>query len=84
MDAKYSDDHLGYFTARIPVMEKTGRSEVFSLYAFDTETFKCAEMTGLPGTNCIASDAVSWFMENQINNSHQYEWRDFIFMHQPL
>lgn len=61
-DAKYTDEMLGYFSARIPVMDKSGKKEVFSVYAFDTEMFECGEALGLPGTNCIGSDAVSWFM----------------------
>jgi len=43
-------------------MDASGKYEVMSLYAFDTDDFKCAELTSLPGTNCVGTDAVSWFM----------------------
>jgi hypothetical protein len=62
-DAKYSDEQLGEFTARIPVMAKGGSKEVLSVYAFDTEMFECSNSLNLPGTNCIGSDAVTWFAE---------------------
>ena len=62
-DAKYSDEQLGEFTARIPVMAKGGRKEVLSVYAFDTEMFECSNSLNLPGTNCVGSDAVTWFAE---------------------
>ena len=42
-------------------MDSKGK-EILSLYAFDSEDFKCSDALGLPGTNCIGSNAVSWFM----------------------
>jgi len=42
-DAKYNEEELGYFTSRIPIMDTTGKREVMSVYAFDSEDFKCAE-----------------------------------------
>jgi len=60
-DAKYHEEELGLFTSRIPVMDKSGK-EILSIYAFDTEHFECSEMYDLPGTNCVGSNAVSWFM----------------------
>ena len=60
------------------------KGEVFSVYAFDTEAFSCSEEYDLPGTNCISSDAVSWFMTNQMEHSHKYHSRDFIFMSSPV
>lgn len=44
-------------------MTKDGKSEIMSVFAFDTEDFKCGDDLGLPGTNCVGSDAVSWFQE---------------------
>jgi hypothetical protein len=69
---------IGEFTARIPVVNKGKgivadlEAEVFSIYAFDTEKFECSEKLGLPGTNCIGSDSVSWFMSQQAEHSHKY------------
>lgn len=65
-------------------MDQTGHEEVMSLYAFDSEHFKCAEQLGLPGTNCIGSDAITWFMNQQHYYSHKWHGRDLLFMHQPL
>lgn len=65
-------------------MGKEGGREVFSIYGFDTEMFNCATDLDLPGTNCIGSDAVSWYMDQQVNHSHQWKDRDFLFMHEPL
>jgi hypothetical protein len=83
-DAIYTDEQLGEFTSRIPVMSHKEHKEVFSIYSFDTEMFKCGAELGLPGTNCVGSDAVSWFMEQQMKHSHQWSQRDFLFMHEPL
>ncbi len=65
-------------------MDKTGKSEVFSVYVFDSEDFACSTALNLPGTNCIGSNAISWFTEQQMLNSHNYKNRDLIFAHQPL
>jgi hypothetical protein len=65
-------------------MDKNGKYEVMSVYAFDSEDFKCSTELGLPGTNCVGSNAVSWFMDQQANHAHKYHNRDFMFMHQPL
>ena len=62
-DSRFSEEELGYFTSRIPIMDRTGKQEVMSIYSFDSEHWNCSEALGLPGTNCIGSNAVSWFME---------------------
>lgn len=80
-NAKYSEEDLGHFTSRIPVMDKSGTKEVFSVFGFDTDDFQCSETLGLPGTNCIGSNAISWFMGQQIHHSHPYHQRDLLFMH---
>lgn len=43
-------------------MDVTGKLEVFSVYVFDSEDWNCSDALGLPGTNCIGSNAISWFM----------------------
>jgi hypothetical protein len=42
-------------------MNKNGE-EVFSIYVFDSEDWNCSTALGLPGTNCIGSNAIGWFM----------------------
>jgi len=41
-------------------MDPTGKKELFSAYLFDSEDFACSRL-GIPGTNCIGGNAVSWF-----------------------
>lgn len=65
-------------------MDATGKQEVFSIYGFDSEDFQCSDALGLPGTNCIGSNAVSWFSTQQTKYSHNFKGRDLLFMHQPL
>lgn len=36
-EAKYSEEELGHFTARIPIMDHAGKKEVLSVYVFDSE-----------------------------------------------
>lgn len=79
-DSHYTEEELGHFTARIPIMDKTGTKEVTSIFGFDTEHWNCSEL-GLPGTNCIGTNAISWFMGQQMHFSHPYHQRDLIFMH---
>lgn len=43
-------------------MDLTGKLEAFSIYTFDSEDWNCSDALGLPGTNCIGTDAISWFM----------------------
>jgi hypothetical protein len=75
----HTEEELGYFTARIPVM--TQGKEVFSVYMFDSEHWDCSTRLGLPGTNCIGSEAISWFMRQQMMASHDYHGRDIVFTH---
>jgi len=63
-------------------MDKTGKKEMFSIYTFDSEDFPCS--VGLPGTNCIGGNAISWFSEQQNLFSHGLSNRDLVFMHRPL
>jgi hypothetical protein len=65
-------------------MDRSGLNEVFSVYAFDSEDYNCSDAFGLPGTNCIGSNAISWYMDQQKNHSHPYKDRDILFMHQPI
>ena len=38
-----SEDKVGFFTSRIPIMDGVSRSELMSIYTIDTETFpECA------------------------------------------
>ena len=62
-EAKYTEEELGFFTSRIPIMDHAGKNEVLSVYVFDSEQWQCSQELGLPGTNCIGTDAVSWFVE---------------------
>lgn len=80
-DAKYSEEELGYFTSRIPIMDRSGKNEVMSVYVFDSEDWNCSDALNLPGTHCIGSNAVSWFMEQQALHSHHYHLRDMLFTH---
>jgi len=41
-------------------MDTSGRKEIINVYTFDSEDFNCSGL-GLPGTNCIGGDAISWF-----------------------
>ena len=36
-----SPENLGYFTARIPIMDPSGKSEVMSVYSLDTSFEYC-------------------------------------------
>jgi hypothetical protein len=62
-DSIYSEDDLGVFVSRIPIMDRSGTNEVFSVYAFDSEDYNCSDAIGLPGTNCIGSNSISWYMD---------------------
>ncbi len=62
-------------------MDSSGTKEVFSVYAFDSEHWNCSDALGLPGTNCIGTNAISWFMTQQKNYSHNYTFRDLVFTH---
>ena len=57
----YSEEQLGWFTSRIPIMDPLGKTEQLSLYMFDSEDWKCAAGINMPGTNCIGSNAISWY-----------------------
>ena len=65
-------------------MDNKGKTEMFSVYTFDSEDFQCAVGTDLKGTNCIGGNAVSWFSEQQNLYSHGKKQRDLIFMHRPI
>ena len=67
---EFTEEELGYFTSRIPVMDKSGKAELFSIYTFDSEDFPCSVGTGLSGANCIGGNAISWFSEQQNLFSH--------------
>jgi len=41
-------------------MDPSGKTELFSTYIFDSEDFQCTRQ-GIPGTNCIGGNAISWF-----------------------
>jgi len=45
-------EKVGYFTARIPIMDSHGHSEVLSVYTLDTSSDWCLK-DGLPGESCI-------------------------------
>jgi hypothetical protein len=55
-----------------------------SIYLFDSEDWSCADGINMPGHNCIGSNAVSWFTDQQVNFSHNLNKRDFLFMHRPI
>ena len=63
-------------------MDPSGKRELFSAYVFDSEDFACSGL-GVPGTNCIGGNAVSWFGDQQYNYSSPKS-RDLLFMHRPL
>lgn len=77
-----SEEELGYFTARIPIMDHAGTTELMSIYSLDSETFECN--TTLPGSSCLSVKTIGWFEEQQDLFSHSNKRRDFIFMHRPL
>ena len=79
----YTEEQLGWFTARIPIMDPFG-NELLSVYTFDSEAWQCADGLNMPGYNCISSDAISWFTSQEIEWSHKREHRDILFTHRPL
>jgi hypothetical protein len=46
-------------------MDSTGKVELLSTYLFDSEDFPCSTRLGLPGSNCIGGNAISWFGQQQ-------------------
>jgi hypothetical protein len=44
-------------------MDKSGKKEEFSVYLVDSEDFPCATKIGLPGSNCVGGNAVTWIGE---------------------
>ena len=60
---QYTEAEIGYFTSRIPIMDKSGKKEEFSVYLVDSEDFPCATKVGLPGSNCVGGNAVAWIGE---------------------
>lgn len=48
-----SEEQIGYFTSRIPILDHSGHAELMSIYAMDTQSMtKCAE--NLPGQSCLS------------------------------
>lgn len=65
-------------------MDSTGKAELLSTYLFDSEDFPCSTRLGLPGSNCIGGNAISWFGQQQNLYSQSQPNRDLLFMHRPL
>ena len=76
-------EKLGYFTARVPIMDPNIQTEIMSIYTFDTSFDWCLK-DGLPGESCISTEAVDWFNDQQYLYSHGHRYRDFIFLHKPI
>lgn len=57
----YTEEQMGWFTSRIPIMDPSGKYEQLSVYTFDTDDWSCSDGINLPGANCIGSNAISWF-----------------------
>ena len=74
---------MGYFTARIPIMDARGQEEIMSVYTIDTSADFCLDY-GVPGETCITSEAVDWFADQQALYSHDGKLRDLVFMHKPV
>lgn len=66
----YSEEELGWFTSRIPIMDPTGKHEMLSIYTFDSEDYACADGINMPGHNCIGSNAISWYATQEIDWGH--------------
>lgn len=82
-DMPYTHEELGYFTSRIPIMDPQGSGEVLSIYSLDSSDKSCIDHS-LPGNTCVPLAAVEWLGLQQSSYSHQYDQRDFIFMHWPI
>lgn len=80
---KYTEENLGYFTSRIPILDQKGESEEFSIYIMDSGSFDCGSES-VPGTTCISPDAIDWFINQQVSYSHTFKSRDFVFTNRPL
>ena len=79
----YDQEKIGFFTARIPVMDPSGKEEIFSVFTIDTSAEYCQDY-GLPGESCASSDGINW-LYNQLRVYSPYESkRDIIFIHKPI
>ena len=66
---KGTEEDLGYYTSRIPIMDSTGANELMSIYTLDTTSFAdCNE--NLPGSTCMSVQTIGWFEEQQDRFSH--------------
>jgi hypothetical protein len=81
-DSSFTEEQTGWFTGRIPIM--ANNTEMLSVYLFDSEHWQCADGVNMPGHNCIGSDAISWYTEQQVAYSHHLSKRDILFMHRPI
>ena len=80
---KGTEEELGWFTSRIPIMDSAGKNELMSIYTLDTTSFSNCNKN-LPGSSCIGVKTIGWFEEQQDFYSHDFLRRDFIFMHRPI
>lgn len=82
-DMPYSQDEVGWFSSRIPILSVDGVDEVLSIYALDSTSTKCMHAQ-LPGSSCTSTTTVEWLEIQQMVQGHDFKLRDFIFIHHPL
>ena len=82
-DMPYTFDDLGYFTSRIPIIDEATDDEILSIFTLDTTDKGCTH-PDLPGYPCISTKTVEWLGLQQMSHSHEYNYRDFLFMHRPI
>lgn len=79
----YTQEDLGWFTTRIPIMSPRGNDEIMSIFTLDSTDMSCLDPS-LAGTPCVPIAAVEWLELQQKVESHDFKLRDFIFIHRPL
>lgn len=80
---KGTEEELGWFTSRIPIMDSDDKNELMSIYTLDTTSYASCN-ANLPGSSCLGVKTIGWFEEQQDLFSHNFQRRDFIFMHRPI
>ena len=55
----FTQDDIGYFTSRIPILDEDEEIEVLSLYTLDSTDRMCIH-PDLPGESCIGTRTVEW------------------------